>query len=351
MAEVESLKVIKKNNTIKILEAVFTNSLMSRTEIAAACDLSNSTVSQVVGSLVSRGVLEEFMMGDSTGGRKPVYVRIKADYGCVLLFEVRRDGLFFSAYNMDVQLASQERLTNTCVVGNQLFDLVSAQMKAVLNGETEFPSNILYVGIMYQEDFQQQDLMMLFSTAWASDLVSIKDALKTKFSVPVSMGVIEKYSLDYFVDHCNEPCRNYGYINVGERITISFTVNKELMKIRGKTSFDITNLLTRDGAVNSIFDHQIMRNKTLELSLQAKAKTIDETVDGIVSVIRNSAIFFQPEAVFIGGSEKARQIEEKVSSILGHITPVKYVSVDADHAKKMFISHLRGKALSSMVVV
>ncbi len=92
---------IKRNrvmNRSRVLRAIWRQPLLSRIETAALLGLDKSTVSAVVNELLELGILEEVAEGDASpqGGRRPVELQIRRDYGLVLGMELQ-PGFFRAA--------------------------------------------------------------------------------------------------------------------------------------------------------------------------------------------------------------------------------------------------------------
>jgi predicted NBD/HSP70 family sugar kinase len=66
--------LIREINQAIVLDAIRTHGALSRTEVAARTNLSQPTVSGIVGEMIEAGLLFEKSTGVSTGGRRPVYV-------------------------------------------------------------------------------------------------------------------------------------------------------------------------------------------------------------------------------------------------------------------------------------
>ena len=89
----KSLKDVKRNNTAKVLEYILKQGPVSRIEIAEQSRFSPSTVSMAVSLLLKDGIVEEVREGVSTGGRKPILLQMKEDYGCIITVSVLRNGV------------------------------------------------------------------------------------------------------------------------------------------------------------------------------------------------------------------------------------------------------------------
>lgn len=66
--------LIREINQAIVLDAIRSHGALSRTEVAARTNLSQPTISGIVGELIEAGLLFEQSTGVSTGGRRPVYV-------------------------------------------------------------------------------------------------------------------------------------------------------------------------------------------------------------------------------------------------------------------------------------
>ncbi len=67
-----------------VLELIWRERRMSRADIARRLDLSRSTVSDIVGSLLETGLVREVGTGESRGGRRPIVLEFQDD-ACVIL--------------------------------------------------------------------------------------------------------------------------------------------------------------------------------------------------------------------------------------------------------------------------
>lgn len=76
-----SKDLIREINESLVLSEVRNAPLSSRTDIAERTGLSLPTVSAITGRLLELGLVEERETGESTGGRKPVLLALRADAG------------------------------------------------------------------------------------------------------------------------------------------------------------------------------------------------------------------------------------------------------------------------------
>lgn len=81
-------------NITRVLRAVWLNPGISRVDIAKLLHLNKSTISKIVTTLVDIGIVEEVSEGRAgpEGGRRPIHLQIRADWGCVMGIEIQTEG-------------------------------------------------------------------------------------------------------------------------------------------------------------------------------------------------------------------------------------------------------------------
>lgn len=89
-------------NTSRVLRTIWLNRQISRVEIAKRLELDKSTVTKIVAGLSDKGILEPVGEGQAgpRGGRRPVFLTIRKDFGCILGLEIRSDSYFSTLINL-----------------------------------------------------------------------------------------------------------------------------------------------------------------------------------------------------------------------------------------------------------
>lgn len=87
----------RNSNISHVLETIWYNGTISRIDISEKLGLYRSTVSNIVASLIDEKIIFESELGTATekGGRKPVYLSINKNFGCILGIELQPD--FYNA--------------------------------------------------------------------------------------------------------------------------------------------------------------------------------------------------------------------------------------------------------------
>src|SRR5215470_18635044 len=87
--------LIRQTNAEILLRLLRESGPCSKADLVRASGLSAPSVSNVVATLISIGLVETVGEGDSTGGRPPDILRFKAEHGCVAGVEITRNAIRF----------------------------------------------------------------------------------------------------------------------------------------------------------------------------------------------------------------------------------------------------------------
>ena len=299
LANRKSLKDVKLHNTEKVLGCILKQKSISRIEIAELCGLAPSTVGQVVANLIDAGLILEYQSGVSTGGRKPILLRVDPAYGVTVLFEVRRSGLWAKVMDLGYNVREDVRLLTRMPTGNALLEHAIAYVKKVRDGAGQGPVRVLGIGLLCQDDIPEYDLTTEFSTGAMSDVIRVERALSTRCGVPVKKELINRYTLNCHLRDSDIRCENYAFVNLGERITASFVLNNTLVQNSADAVFDISSAVLA-GNYASMGAPQ---SHTLELAQEVALKKLSpaDTAQKLAAVLNSALLFFPVDNIFISG--------------------------------------------------
>src|ERR1700758_2049350 len=88
-------RLIRQTNAEILLRLLRESGPCSKAHLVRASGLSAPSVTNVVATLISTGLVETLGEGDSTGGRPPDILRFNAEHGCVAGAEITREAIRF----------------------------------------------------------------------------------------------------------------------------------------------------------------------------------------------------------------------------------------------------------------
>lgn len=358
MADKIAQKKIRDGNITRIVQALLRHPGISRMEVAEQCGLSAGTVTQLMVPLLEAGIVEEFKIGDSTGGRRPINLRIRPDYGCVVTFEIRRNGMTARVHDLRGEKRDELVLATRMQTGNAMFSAIADMVAKIRDGEAGNSSNIVQAGLLCQDDIQDSELGVLFSTTADSGVIPLEMALRSRFGFTVRKELIERFSLDYYLQHEAEVrYDNYGYINAGDSVIASFTLNGERVEIDGGVTFNLTPFLSEGALIHnleSVGDEPDRPPRAIDMAARHRAKNVrtGPAVAGLARIIRNACVFFPVDVIFLGGavgSDSAAITE--VSGLVGDKPKVMGWEPGRRNIAQAFASKLLERSVVSLVGV
>ena len=86
-----STSLIRSFNVVSVLQTLYREGACSKSRIAEITRMSPATVTRIVSELVRQGVVAEYEIAESTGGRKPVIFRLSYDKLYIMGIQLIRD--------------------------------------------------------------------------------------------------------------------------------------------------------------------------------------------------------------------------------------------------------------------
>ncbi len=114
----------KMNNRQMVIDLLLTHSSLSRVDIARATHWSKPTASSVVAELISENVVRKVGYGESTGGRKPILLRLGGEGKLVVGLEVGSKVCKGVLVDMDGRILQQVELAVRDTSADAMIDLL-----------------------------------------------------------------------------------------------------------------------------------------------------------------------------------------------------------------------------------
>lgn len=122
------------NNRQTIVNLLLAHGSLSRVDLAQAARLSKPTVSSVVAELITEGAIQEVGFGDSTGGRKPILLRLGGEGKLVVGVEIDARVCRLALVNLDGATLQQRDLAVADTAVERVLDLLAAGIDALFAG-------------------------------------------------------------------------------------------------------------------------------------------------------------------------------------------------------------------------
>src|SRR5579862_2055334 len=102
-----TVRDLRKSNRSRALWQVFLNGPLTRQEVAAVAGLSSATVSNLVGALLTEGVIAEVGLEDSNGGRPRGLLQVNPEYGYVIGVDVGESAFLVELFDLGLTMRAR----------------------------------------------------------------------------------------------------------------------------------------------------------------------------------------------------------------------------------------------------
>lgn len=248
------LKDIKRRNRQLILQTVLETGGLSRVEIAEKTELAVSTVSTLIGELLSEGFLIESGNQIITAGRSRTELTINPKYGRIAVIEISRKEVCMTMFDMALQSLGSSSLAKHYLDGNELYEVIAKAVSSY--NESDMP--LAGIGLLFQEDMQDCDFRVMYSTGIASASITLKEALMSQFRIPI----IEEFSQVYTItqamtDHVDLVARNNAHISIGASVFTTVTIEGKTLPLRSDAGKLLTGLMQGDTVTKDVNNHTV----------------------------------------------------------------------------------------------
>ncbi|KRQ88060.1 N-acetylglucosamine repressor [Caloramator mitchellensis] len=179
-----SFQLMKKINTGLILDAIRLYSPISRAEIAKMLNLTPATVTNITAELLKRNIIIESDLGQSTGGRKPVMLKINANSYYLIATHIGSTRVRVAIMNMESEILDSrtEKLYENIeyeVAQDILFRLI----REIINDNKIEKNKILGIGASAHGIVNFEKGIIVFAPNFGWKNIPLKDILEDEFEI------------------------------------------------------------------------------------------------------------------------------------------------------------------------
>ena len=174
---------IREMNEKLVLKTIIQEESISRADIAKLLNLNKTSVSSIVGDLLTRDLIIELGAGESSGGRKPTILTFNKKAGFSLSFDVGPNNITSILTHLNGEFVADKYTNINDFSAKNILDTLKADIKAYLN-KLE-PSTYGVVGICIGIHGIVNANQVIFSPFYSFDHIDLKTELELIFKIPV----------------------------------------------------------------------------------------------------------------------------------------------------------------------
>ncbi|MEU8381043.1 ROK family transcriptional regulator [Streptosporangium sp. NPDC048865] len=182
-----TLRDVRKGNRSVVLWTLYFAGELSRHDLAQLTGLSAATVSNVIGDLITDGIVVETGSVDSDGGRPRIMLRVDPSYGYVVGVGVGETRVRVELYDLALQERARKEFAldpshhEPSVVARHVLD----GLRAVLSDAGATESEVLGMGIGVPGVAEQGSDLLIHARAFGWDGVPLGALIREGTSLPV----------------------------------------------------------------------------------------------------------------------------------------------------------------------
>lgn len=227
-----SFKWMKSLNRSLILNTIRTHGEVSRAEIAKITKLTPPTVTNIVSELLDNKLVIESDLGASTGGRRPIMLRINADAYHIVGVDIGIHRLRAVVTNLNADIKAAEKLAlpprvDEAALICHLIDTV----KLVLKKAGISAGDLMGIGLGMHGLVDPAAGKAIFAPNFGLRDISLREPLEREFQVPVHVeNDVVAFALGESWFGEGTDTGNFIAVNIGEGVGAGIVLNGQLYK-------------------------------------------------------------------------------------------------------------------------
>lgn len=181
-----NLKDMKRINKSVLLKCLWKHEELSRTELAEKTGLSPSTITSLSEELINEKIVIEERAGESTGGRKPVMLKINPSSGFICAVNILPRSITYTLISMDLKKIKEFVVKNPEeVIIQGLFENLVRDINLLLNENELGKDRLIGIGISIPKEYDEIDKRVMFNTGVSADRMNLDEALNFYYKRPI----------------------------------------------------------------------------------------------------------------------------------------------------------------------
>lgn len=229
---VGSFRWMKSLNRSIVLNTIRTHGDISRAEISKLTKLSPPTVTNIVNELLDNRLVVETELGESTGGRRPILLRIHADAYHVIGIDIGIQNIRAVVTNLNAEIKESLTLPVPADLTRELLiQLIVDMVKQLLERGAISEYDLMGIGIGMHGLVNPVEGTAVFAPNFGLRNIPLKKLLGQQLNVPIYVeNDVVAFALGEQWFGAGTDTSNFIAINIGEGIGAGIVLNGQIYK-------------------------------------------------------------------------------------------------------------------------
>lgn len=310
-------RILGGANEALVVNTIRRRGPISRVDIAKLTGLTAPTVTNISGRLLEAGIIHEYMVGEYSGGRRPVLLKADPELATMIIVDIRSKEM--TGYVMNSGLEVKERVN---------YDIRSLGQTEILSLMEELASECYAapggqqataIGVIVRGPVVFKEGLSLFSPSAGWRNVPIRYILEKRFRLPVFVeNDMRAMALGTYHYGPYREVKNAVFLGVGGGIGSGIILNGELYRGLGDSAGEIGHTVVdvngprcscgNYGCLEAVASESALVNLAVQEISQGKPSLILSLAGGDTAAIR-------PEHIYQAAREQDTMAVEKLQQI------------------------------------
>ncbi len=180
-----STSLIRSYNIVSVLQTIYREGTCSRARLTEVTKMSPSTVTRIVSELLTQGIITEHGIGESNGGRKPVFLKLCFEKLYIIGIQIRRDQVALGVSDLKGSLMSKRSYSPYSLEPNALIKELVQEFEDLLTNSMVKKEHILGIGVAISGIVESEQGILLQSVNLGWREIKIAEILEHELDFPV----------------------------------------------------------------------------------------------------------------------------------------------------------------------
>jgi len=293
MSRGKNIDLRKKNNRNLILNIIKNNQYVSRSTVKTISKLSMTTVLNTIEELLKNGLIYEAGTGESTGGRKPIWLKINPDGAYFIGAEFNANDVTGAILNLKGEIV----YTNKIVIKGKLSkELIMNEVKNCvqdLMNQLEGKRNrIVGIGLGvpgFVDKKRGISINYVHVPEWRN--IPIKDEIEKEWGIKTYIETnVKAMALAFKWYKQDMSSRNILFISIRTGVGMGCILNNEVYNGRNNASGEIGHIFVKEngikckcgkyGCLDTEVGYSAIKKKIIAGLKEGKFRIVNEIIDG-----------------------------------------------------------------------
>lgn len=314
-------KITSSVNDLTVLNTIRRRGPISRIDIARLTNLTPPTVINIANKLLDANLILEYMIGESSGGRRPLLLKTNPGFAELIVVLIRSKNI--EIYRTDAEAEIIQKVVHN-IEKSETNEILEWMLEAIEQCRSEANAPVAAISVVVRGPVNSAAGISLYAPSIGWRNIPLKSIIEDKFQLPVFVeNDVKAITRGIYYHDLIKETSNVVILKVGHGIGAGIIINGELYRGMTNSAGEIGHtIIDVAGPVCSCGNYGCFEALASETALEASVtRAIKEGQRSIVSdLVQNDLEQVSAEAIYqaaAAGDELSIAVLKQVARYLG----------------------------------